>query len=650
MYRRDVDFLRGLAILSVVFFHAGIPWAKNGFIGVDVFFVISGYLITSTTLRDITKNEFKFLRFIERRARRILPGLLTTLALNVPLFLLLFSPKYIENIFKSYLSIMTFVPNFFFWRQSGYFDPKAELQLLLNTWSLGIEEQFYILFAIFAFFYVKKRVKIKILLILSVLVFLISLISSITISQYKGGATFYLLPFRLWEFLAGSLIAILDYETRIKTISTKNQLILKCLGLVILICSLFIPRQNTYWPNWYSIIPIIGTSLIIQNHPNSKITSLIFENRIIGYVGRVSFSWFLWHWPIIVYLNYVSDIQISDRALIFSSFIALIMAIVQFEFIEKRFRNLQKVSTVRFWRFSAITGSLLMTLSIWGVQTNGFENNWVNYRFREEHKVFAENVLAQQKVAKNLSIGQKPCQFIVNTSVDIERGRMEKCFLEFGKAMVIIGDSHGVVLSDILFKSMPNNFLISWARPTSRPSKGINGQYADFLSFLNEYNESISKVFFHQSGTYLMKDNQGKVDSEESFRKGSKFRLAERDVRSTIKYLNLVSKNAEVIWLGPYLESRINLDNPLNMKASVQISNNVIERFEVLDGELKLKVSEFGQFRYVSLLDIYRFPSDRVFVDECLVWQDMDHPSSCGRLWLAKNRNHQLQQTLSIDH
>jgi peptidoglycan/LPS O-acetylase OafA/YrhL len=233
MYRRDVDFLRGLAILSVVFFHAGIPWARNGFIGVDVFFVISGYLITSITLRDIAKNEFKFLRFIERRARRILPGLLTTLALNVPLFLLLFSPKYIENIFKSYLSIMTFVPNFFFWRQSGYFDPKAELQLLLNTWSLGIEEQFYILFAIFAFFYVKKRVKIKTLLILSVLVFLISLISSITISQYKGGATFYLLPFRLWEFLAGSLIAILDNETRIKTISTKNQLILKCLGLVI---------------------------------------------------------------------------------------------------------------------------------------------------------------------------------------------------------------------------------------------------------------------------------------------------------------------------------------------------------------------------------------------------------------------------------
>jgi peptidoglycan/LPS O-acetylase OafA/YrhL len=352
-YRHDIDSLRGYAVLAVVLYHFKIPLFKGGFIGVDIFFVISGYLITSILFNEMINNNFSFINFYERRIRRIIPilffVLLVTALIQNKLFL------YDEKIdfYKIVLSIIFFVSNFWFAQSGSYFEPDVNSSHLLHTWSLSIEEQFYLIFPLFLFCIYKR----KVLLILICLFFLSFLLANNggilkkTFPYFDGFAliklpenSFYLLPTRIWELLAGSIIAITKlksnkFEKKIKI--KKN--ILNIIGYFLIFSSFIFFSDQISHPSIFTLIPIIGISIILfikVEKKNQTWLEKILSNNLIRYVGLISYSLYLWHLPIMYfYLDYFGPKKLEITEIVLLISISIILSILSYNFIEKVFRR-----------------------------------------------------------------------------------------------------------------------------------------------------------------------------------------------------------------------------------------------------------------------------------------------------------------------
>lgn len=236
------------------------------------------------------------------------------------------------------------------------------------------------------------------------------------------------------------------------------------------------------------------------------------------------------------------------------------------------------------------------------------------------------------------------CKFSIRSTDELNERVVDNCVDEFGPAIIVIGDSHGVVLYDILARSNLARFVIGLASPGSRPSNGISGQYSDVLKYIENNRNGVSKVFFMQSGSYLLEDRIGEVDSNLLFQKGEAVRFSEDNIQLTVDYLSKLSKMAKVIWIGPYTQSRINISNPTNWHSSKSISHHVVKAFATLDSHL-LDASSQNQISYVSSISNFKFQKNRVLSEGCIVWRDQDHFSICGRELLA---NREIQFLLDL--
>jgi len=402
-YRKDIDGIRAIAVVSVVLFHAGLPQFKNGFIGVDVFLVVSGFLIFNLIIQEQNRGGFLIRTFLERRARRILPALFLVLIVNVPIFVYVFSPVDIVNVFKSYLAIVFQFPNAYFWQLSGYFDPKAEFQPFLHTWSIGVEVQFYVLIGLLAACFLANRGRFTFLQVIFV-IFIFSMISSIAIASWKSGAVFFLLPFRIWEFLAGSLVAINMTLKPNTWIRNRLQSFGKLLGLSILIMAIFAPTNYEPWPSYMTLFPVVGTCLMLYFDQDNRWSKMLLENKAIVLIGKVSFSWFLWHWPIITYLNYTTDMQISTKYLVLSSVVTFALAAIQWQVIEKLFRDKNRVNRVVFLKYISASLIIILIMSISGILTNGFKSVWNSVRLSGNQVEIAEKVFIQNQRTSGVRI------------------------------------------------------------------------------------------------------------------------------------------------------------------------------------------------------------------------------------------------------
>ena len=258
-YRAEIDGLRALAVLPVILFHAGFEWFSGGFVGVDVFFVISGYLITTIIISEMAEGKFSIINFYERRARRILPALFFVMAACLPFAWLWLTPSDLKDFGQSLVAVSTFSSNILFWLESGYFASAAEFKPLLHTWSLAVEEQYYILFPIFIM--LTWRLGIKWLLILLSIIFFISLGAAQWGAYNRPSASFYLLPMRGWELLVGVFAAFyLNYNKHLES-QTLNQ-ILSLIGFGMIAYSIIAFDETTPFPSLYALIPTIGTSLL----------------------------------------------------------------------------------------------------------------------------------------------------------------------------------------------------------------------------------------------------------------------------------------------------------------------------------------------------------------------------------------------------
>ncbi|NRD23241.1 acyltransferase [Winogradskyella litoriviva] len=342
-YRPEIDGLRALAVLVVVFYHVGLGF-PGGFIGVDIFFVISGYLITSLIVKELQENRFSFLNFYERRIRRIFPASATMVILTMVMGWFLLLPSDFKALGKSVISQTFFSSNIYFWRNTNYFAESAELQPLLHTWSLSVEEQFYmvvplLLWALIKWAKISSRIK---LITVLATAFFMSLALSIFLLPKMQAFTFYMLPTRAWELLIGSLVALLPIISLLKRQVVRELIV--GIGLLGILLPCFLYTKETLFPGLLAIPPCLGTAFFIlgaspkYNSP-LPIAAKVFTWRPIIFIGLISYSLYLWHWPLIAFSNYWALEEFSILYKWSIVILSFILGIASWRFVETPFRK-----------------------------------------------------------------------------------------------------------------------------------------------------------------------------------------------------------------------------------------------------------------------------------------------------------------------
>lgn len=335
LHQRDphIDGLRSLAIIPVVLFHAGWSALPGGFVGVDIFFVISGYLITRILYREIADNEFSLLRFYERRARRIMPAFFVIVAVCTVIAMLILLPQDLVLYARSLFFAMIFASNFYFYNNSDYFDVPAESYAMLHTWSLAVEEQFYLLFPIILYLAAKLPRTWTILVVAAIAAG--SFVYSGLISADEPVFAFYLPLTRTWELLAGSLLA-LGLVPQIEWRTLRELSAALCLSAVV--WSVFFLSGDWAFPGWIAAVPVLGAAGLIHYAPGTWVGRLL-SLRPLVWVGLVSYSLYLWHWPLLSFAAYwlIRPLEVWEGTALVG--LALGLSVLTFWLVERPFRG-----------------------------------------------------------------------------------------------------------------------------------------------------------------------------------------------------------------------------------------------------------------------------------------------------------------------
>jgi peptidoglycan/LPS O-acetylase OafA/YrhL len=334
-YRPEVDGLRAVAILPVVFFHYGVPGFRGGFVGVDVFFVISGYLIASLIQDEIDRGAFSLAHFYARRVRRIFPALFAMLAIVSVAAFIFFFPVDLVRYAQSLFATALFGANFEFWREAGYFDAFADQKPLLHLWSIAVEEQFYLLFPALLLALRRTPPRWRMGVIAGVLV--ASLALSVWGVAAAKIATFYLLPARAWELMLGALLA-LGALPRPKTRFAAE--LLAALGLILIFAAVFLFTPQTPFPGPAALLPCIGAALVIHAaQPGRNFAGELLASRPFVFVGLISYSLYLWHWPVLVFATYIDFREPSGISSVVLIALSFVLAMVSWRYVEQPFRS-----------------------------------------------------------------------------------------------------------------------------------------------------------------------------------------------------------------------------------------------------------------------------------------------------------------------
>ncbi|SEF00204.1 acyltransferase family protein [Pseudomonas migulae] len=333
--RRDIDGLRALAVIPVVLFHFGFSTFSGGFVGVDVFFVISGFLITSILFRDISAQGFSFVDFWARRARRIIPALSVVLLVTLALGWLLLTAKDFSELGRTVRYQSLFISNILFMREDGYFQPASDLKPLLHTWSLAVEEQYYIFFPLLMVL-LMRHVRHWRWMLFAVL--LISFGLNIAYIERKPDVAFFSLPTRAWELLCGAMLAVLPARKHAVRPWLAQSVGAAGLGAVLL--AVFTFDRGTVFPGWAALLPVLGaTALIWSGGQGSTWAGQLLSARVFVWIGLLSYSLYLWHWPVYVYANAISIDGIQPWEAAGWMLLALGLAWLSWRFVELPFRE-----------------------------------------------------------------------------------------------------------------------------------------------------------------------------------------------------------------------------------------------------------------------------------------------------------------------
>ena len=357
-YRADIDGLRAVAIVPVILFHGGLPFVSGGYVGVDVFFVISGFLITSLLIEDIDAGTFRMSSFWLRRARRILPALILVMAACLVAGWFLTFPADYVRLVQSALAQTLFASNFFFWSETGYFAAPADAQPLLHTWSLAIEEQYYLLFPIILVLLTRYCNPLRFRVILGLA--LLSLGFSVVGAFDHPEAAFYSLHSRAWELLAGSLLALLSQRiaARSSAAPTTSDHWLGWLGLGAVTVSIIGFDEGTPFPGAAALLPTAGAAAMIwANRHGLTGGGVVLSSAPLVWIGRLSYSLYLWHWPVLVFARMIFYPDLDGPLTAAVLGLSFVLAWLSYAYVETPIRRRRLLQNDRMMA-AAVTASL----------------------------------------------------------------------------------------------------------------------------------------------------------------------------------------------------------------------------------------------------------------------------------------------------
>ena len=467
-YRPDIDGLRAIAVLTVIAFHAFPEWLSGGFIGVDIFFVISGFLITHLIQAGLSKQNFSISAFYASRVRRLFPSLiLVLLACQIFGWFALLSDEY-KLLGKHISATALLIPNWIFWSESGYFDYAANTKPLLHLWSLGVEEQFYLFWPITV--YLLFRYKLNAIRITSILL-LGSLLLNLFMIEKSLSATFFLPFTRMWELLAGSFLAFFTHANfrgfnPIRAQFEKYKWLshgLSFLGLLLLLISLLFIDQDKRFPGGWAILPVLGTLLIILAGSKSWLNQSVLSSRILVGIGLISYPLYLWHWPLLSFARILEQSQPDWQIRIFCIVIAFVLSLLTYFFIERptRFGGYLRAKAYTLITLMLITASLGLTTYL----SEGFKSRFANQLIEEQISDLSFNIPSSRdwycrdsdnEGPRCLTSGPDPSTVIMGDShaLTIYAGLVER-FKAKGQTLGLYGGSDGcppllnVVIQDL---------------------------------------------------------------------------------------------------------------------------------------------------------------------------------------------------------
>jgi peptidoglycan/LPS O-acetylase OafA/YrhL len=643
-YRKDIDGLRGIAVLAVIFAHAKITGFAGGFIGVDIFFVISGFLITTITLQAIKDGTFSLVKFWERRIRRIIPAFYFTLLLCLPFawWLLHYVDRF--NFAQSMLYSLGFLSNIYFSQRVGYFDEASSLHPLIHTWSLSVEEQYYIIFPLLmlGLLALSKKIKYshhKICLMSFIAIASISLIWSEYELRNNPQAAYYFLQYRAFELLVGAVASILIFEY--PKFIPKRKIICELLGFtgaILIIYSVAAFDYATPFPGLYALIPTFGAALILMN--NQGIISKILSLSPLRFVGKISYSAYLLHQPIIAFMWHFLPHSPKQTDYIFAIIATLTLATFSWKFIEQPFRATGKFNRKQIFSFMIIGTISFAGIALTGILSKGsyYIKTIENYNLESHFNKTKINLGLNEKCEESFTLSYKCATY--------QKGEKPE--------LILWGDSFGMHLADMLKSALPNvkmrQATISACGPVlgaatySRDNPRIWGE--NCINANNKVIEYIAKnpsikyvvlgsIFFQYVGEedLLLENGEIVLDKE----------IAKQQIIETIKRLKKL--NVTPIIVSPPPQNGENHPRCLLKAKMFDFAPTIchIPRPEYDDYQETINglVRELEEYATVIWLDEILCDKNicRTYIDDVPIFRDDAHLSHEGSAWIGTKIN-----------
>jgi peptidoglycan/LPS O-acetylase OafA/YrhL len=498
-YRSDIDGLRAVAVLAVLAFHALPSVLPGGFVGVDIFFVISGYLISSILLSSLQQQSFSLLDFYSRRIRRIFPALITVFIASFAMAWYFFYADEFINLGRHMISSAAFIQNWMLASESGYFDTSAEIKPFLHLWSLGVEEQFYILWPLLLWGAWKLRLNLLKLTIICLAASFAWNIYELYVAQ--STIAFYLPQVRFWELLIGAALAYIHLNPSTASSATSlglaNEDVRSITGATLLLLSFFFINSQKVFPGFWAILPTLGTVLLISAGPNAILNRTVLSNRVAVWLGKISYPLYLWHWVLLVYLRILEpDLFAKVKFRLLALALAVILSWLTYRFIEKplRFGAYGKQKT--WLLIAAMIGIIFLGREIQNQSGMGYRFTasaaYLGSDFQTQMRKNLEDDYQQNSAACDFSQPEKktnqPKANIAKSCYEVDPKK---------QAVFLWGDSHAQMLGYGLRKNLPADWqLLQVAsvgcKPNPMQAEDSNTSYCERSNYVAL--ETIKKI------------------------------------------------------------------------------------------------------------------------------------------------------------
>ncbi|NWB89841.1 acyltransferase family protein [Pseudomonas agarici] len=547
-FRKNINALRAVAVISVVLFHFKIRGFGGGFTGVDIFFVISGFLMTGIIFKGLQEQQFSLLSFYASRARRIIPALLVLcIALLIFGFLYLPLDDYRDSI-KTIKSALLFSSNFDFAKEGNYFDAPLHENWLLHTWSLSVEWQFYMLYPVLLML-LFKHTGVKVTKVALVLLATASLVASVYMTKIAPVFAFYMLPTRAWEMIAGGLAFLFPLQ-----LGKRACYVFEALGLAAILVGIFYFSEQDFWPGYLALLPVMGAVLVIYGNTHS----IFSANKTLQFTGGISYSVYLWHWPIVVFL-YICGLLESSAYVLASIFLSFALGALSFYFVESKSKNFASAPKAIF-KYAAF---LVVAVGVSAIIASLVKKHPdIRFSFLELGQPDYTSKMYKQECYPN------------------EYGAAD-CKLGTGEISVIIfGDSHAQ--STAAAVQMENKeAALEWARggcPTLKNFEMHNKEFeskcrgfmGEKLATLKDSYHGVPVVLFSRASLYLEPSRENGF--QVYFNGDSQQDKLSRDVSYTVEYVSTVcaiAENHPVYIVKPIPEMPFSIYKGLNLHARV---------------------------------------------------------------------------------